>query len=40
MQALETAHRGYLLETGRITLHGNATDLIQNDFIRVSYLGI
>jgi branched-chain amino acid transport system ATP-binding protein len=40
MQALETAHRGYLLETGRITLQGNATDLIQNDFIRVSYLGI
>ena len=40
MQALETAHRGYVLENGRITLNGNASDLIQNDHIRVSYLGI
>jgi branched-chain amino acid transport system ATP-binding protein len=40
MQALETAHRGYVLENGRITLSGNASDLIQNDHIRVSYLGI
>lgn len=40
MQALETAHRGYLLETGRITLHGNAPDLIENDYVRRSYLGI
>jgi branched-chain amino acid transport system ATP-binding protein len=40
MQALETAHRGYVLENGRIALDGNASDLIQNDHIRVSYLGI
>ena len=40
IQALETAHRGYVLENGRITLHGKAPDLIQNDHIRVSYLGI
>lgn len=40
MQALETAHRGYLLETGKITLHGNASDLIENDYVRRSYLGI
>lgn len=40
IQALETAHRGYVLENGRIALHGKAPDLIQNDHIRVSYLGI
>ncbi len=40
IQALETAHRGYVLENGRITLDGKASDLIQNDHIRVSYLGI
>lgn len=40
VQALETAHRGYLLENGRITLYGNAVDLIQDEHIRLSYLGI
>ena len=40
IQALETAHRGYVLENGRIVLSGNASDLIQNDHVRVSYLGI
>jgi branched-chain amino acid transport system ATP-binding protein len=40
IQALETAHRGYVLENGRITLYGNTCDLIQNDHIRVSYLGV
>ena len=40
IQALETAHRGYVLENGRIALYGKASDLIQNDHIRVSYLGI
>lgn len=40
IQALEAAHRGYVLENGRIALYGNASDLIQNDHVRVSYLGI
>ena len=40
IQALETAHRGYVLENGRIALDGSTCDLIQNDHIRVSYLGI
>jgi branched-chain amino acid transport system ATP-binding protein len=40
VQALETAHRGYLLENGRITLYGKTTDLIQDEHIRLSYLGI
>lgn len=40
MQALEAAHRGYILETGRIVLDGIASDLLQNDYVRKSYLGI
>jgi branched-chain amino acid transport system ATP-binding protein len=40
IQALEISHRGYVLETGRITLQGNASDLLQNDHVRKSYLGI
>ena len=40
IQALETAHRGYVLENGRIVLHGNASGLLQNDYVRKSYLGI
>ena len=40
VQALETAHRGYVLENGRIMLHGKSSDLIQNDHVRASYLGI
>lgn len=40
MKALEIAHRGYLLETGKITLCGNTSDLLQDDSIRTSYLGL
>jgi branched-chain amino acid transport system ATP-binding protein len=40
IQALETAHRGYVLENGRIVLSGNASELIRNDHVRASYLGI
>ena len=40
VQALETAHRGYLLENGRIALSGKTVDLIQDEHIRLSYLGI
>ncbi len=37
--ALEIANRGYVMETGRISLEGKAEDLIQNEQIRKSYLG-
>ena len=40
MQALETAHRGYLLETGKISLSGNTSDLLQDDSIRTAYLAL
>ena len=38
--ALEVAGRGYLVETGSITLQGPARELLPNESIRVAYLGI
>jgi branched-chain amino acid transport system ATP-binding protein len=37
--ALEIAHRGYVLETGRIILHDTAAALMQNARVRAAYLG-
>jgi branched-chain amino acid transport system ATP-binding protein len=37
--ALEIAHRGYVLETGRITLADDAEALRANERVRASYLG-
>ncbi|OGV67376.1 MAG: ABC transporter ATP-binding protein [Lentisphaerae bacterium RIFOXYB12_FULL_65_16] len=37
--ALKIAHRGYVLETGTITLEGPAADLATNPSVRESYLG-
>jgi branched-chain amino acid transport system ATP-binding protein len=39
-QALEIAHRAYVLEVGRIVLHGSSKELVANDLIRRSYLGL
>jgi branched-chain amino acid transport system ATP-binding protein len=39
LMALEVAQRGYVLETGRIALHGLASELKTNDQVRQSYLG-
>lgn len=39
-QALKIAHRAYVLETGRITLQGSGQDLLTNDEVRKSYLGV
>lgn len=38
--ALEISHRGYILENGRITLEGLATDLLLDDHIKSAYLGL
>ena len=38
-QALGVAHRGYVLETGRITLEGPAADLRSNPEVKKAYLG-
>jgi branched-chain amino acid transport system ATP-binding protein len=37
--ALEIAHRGYVLENGRIVLEGGAADLMQHDEVRRAYMG-
>jgi len=39
-QALEVAHRGYVLETGRVTRSGSAADLLQDPEIKRAYLGM
>ena len=37
--ALSIANRGYVLESGRISLTGKARDLLRNDDVRRAYLG-
>ncbi len=37
--ALQTAHRGYVIETGEIVLHDDARALLGNDEVRKAYLG-
>jgi branched-chain amino acid transport system ATP-binding protein len=39
-QALEVAHRGYVLETGRIVRAGPARDLLEDPEIKRAYLGL
>ena len=37
--ALETSHRGYVMESGEITLHGAAAQLLDDQKVRAAYLG-
>jgi len=37
--ALELAHRGYVMETGEISLSGKASELLDNPRVREAYLG-
>jgi branched-chain amino acid transport system ATP-binding protein len=39
LMALDTAHRGYVLETGRLVLEGPAKELRENERVRKTYLG-
>ncbi|MGI6038418.1 MAG: ABC transporter ATP-binding protein [Limnochordia bacterium] len=39
LMALEIAHKGFVLETGNITLSGPAKDLLDNEQVQKSYLG-
>jgi branched-chain amino acid transport system ATP-binding protein len=39
-QSLEIADRGYVLESGRVSLEGKSTDLLNNDHVRKAYLGL
>jgi branched-chain amino acid transport system ATP-binding protein len=38
--ALQTAHRGYVLENGRIVLSGTGASLLENPAVRSAYLGL
>ncbi len=37
--ALKTADEGYVMETGRITMHGTGLELLENQAIQEAYLG-
>ena len=39
-QVLKVAERAYLLETGRIKLHGSSAELLASEAIRKAYLGL
>jgi len=39
-EALELAPEAYVLQTGRIVLHGSGTELLGSDLVRQAYLGI
>jgi len=38
--ALKVAHRGYVMETGRVSMTDSADNLLANDEVRRAYLGI
>ncbi|NLI21329.1 MAG: ABC transporter ATP-binding protein [Clostridiales bacterium] len=38
-KALKVSHRGYVLQTGAITLTGTGRELLRNDTVREAYLG-
>jgi branched-chain amino acid transport system ATP-binding protein len=40
MQSLNLADRAYVIEDGRVTLSGQAAELIENAELKKSYLGI
>ncbi len=37
--ALRVAHRGYVIQTGRIVVHDAAAELLRSDLVRKTYLG-
>jgi len=38
--ALKVAHRGYVMENGRITLSDSAENLFSNENVKKAYLGL
>jgi branched-chain amino acid transport system ATP-binding protein len=40
LMALDVAHRGYVLETGKVALEGAAKELAENEDVKKAYLGI
>ncbi len=39
-EALEIAHRAYVMQTGVTTMEGTGTDLLNSDLVRQAYLGL
>jgi len=39
-QTLQMAHRGYVLEQGRIVLEGSGAELLHHEHVQVAYLGL
>lgn len=39
-ETLELAHRGYVLQTGKIVIEGTGSELLESDLIKTAYLGI
>jgi len=39
LQALNVAHRGYVLQTGRVVISGTGPELRENETVRKAYLG-
>jgi len=39
-EALETSHRAYVLQTGRIVMEGQSQELMKSDLVRQAYLGM
>lgn len=39
-EALEIAHRGYVIQTGRVVHEGAATELLKSELVKKAYLGL
>jgi branched-chain amino acid transport system ATP-binding protein len=39
-QALELAHRAYVLQTGRVVMHGESEEVLKSDMVRSAFLGL
>ncbi|MCX7786341.1 MAG: ABC transporter ATP-binding protein [Spirochaetes bacterium] len=39
-EALELAHRAYVLQTGRVVMHGTGEELLKSELVQKAYLGI
>jgi branched-chain amino acid transport system ATP-binding protein len=39
-QSLSTAHRGYILESGRLVLSGTSAELLANELLQRVYMGL
>jgi branched-chain amino acid transport system ATP-binding protein len=37
--ALQAAHRGYVMDSGAITMTGNAADMLDDPRVKAAYLG-